>query len=73
MYFTAELSNTHDYGFQVTLEDVAICKELYAKEKPDEDDEEFWELMQLLRPNRTIPANSNDAVNLYISLIRDIQ
>ena len=73
MYFTPELSNTHDYGFQVALEDVAMCKELYAKEKPNEYDEEFWELMQLLRPNLTILANSNDAVNLYISLTRDIQ
>ena len=66
MYFTPELSNTHDYGFQVAHEDVAICKELYAKEKPNEYDEEFLELMQPLRPNLTIPANSNDAVNRYI-------
>ena len=27
MYFTPELQNTYDYGFQVKLEDVAICKE----------------------------------------------
>ena len=57
MYFTPELSNTNDYGFQVALEDVAIYKELNAKEKLNKYDEKFWELMQLLQPNLSIPAN----------------
>ena len=57
MYFTPKLSNTNDYGFQVALEDVAIYKELNAKEKLNKYDEKFWELMQLLQPNLSIPAN----------------
>ena len=73
MYFTPELQNTHDYGFQANLEDIAMCKELYAKGKPNDYDEEFFELMQLLKPNLTVPTNSRDAVDLYISLIRDIE
>jgi hypothetical protein len=53
MYFTPELQNTHDYGFQANLEDIAMCKELYAEGKPNDYDEEFFELMQLLKPNLT--------------------
>lgn len=72
MYFTPELYNTHDYGTQVALEDVALCKELYTKEKPSDYDQEFLELVQLLRPNITIPTTTDDALDLYISVIRDI-
>ena len=55
IYFTPELYNTHDYGTMVTNEDVAICKELYKKDKPSYYDEEFLQLVHLLRPKHNHP------------------
>ena len=72
MYFTPELYDTRDYGFQVAREDVAICQELYSKDKLYDYDQEFLELIELMRPNMTIPTTADDALNLYTSLICEI-
>lgn len=72
LYFTPGLSDSRDYGTQVAVEDVAICKELYTKEKPNDYDQDFLELIQLLRPNLVMPTSADDALALYVGLIHDI-
>ncbi|CAB4018050.1 Hypothetical predicted protein, partial [Paramuricea clavata] len=62
MHFTPELYNTHNYETQVAFEDVAICEELYTKEKPSDYDQGFLGLVQLVRPNITIPTTTDDAL-----------
>ena len=56
----------------VSDEDVAICNELYGKVPPADSSNEFLELICYLRPGIQKPRTVNGAIELYASLIYDI-
>ena len=72
MYFTPALYDTRDYGFRVNQEDISICKDIYSREKPIDYTPEFMQFIALLTPNLNLPTSANDAVDLYTSLLDDI-
>ena len=72
MYYTPTLYDAQDYGFPVNRDDVSICKDVYSKEKPNDYTPEFMQLVGLLRPNLDLPTAASNAVDLYTSLINDI-
>ena len=72
IYFSPELYDSRNCGTPVSDEDVAICNELYGKVPPADSSNEFLELICYLRPGIQKPRTVNGAIELYASLIYDI-
>ena len=60
MYFTPEVYDSCNYMIAVDMEDVNVCKELYAENCLD-----CAELVQLVKPDYVPPSNVNEALRLY--------
>ena len=64
MYFTPEVYDSHNYLIAVDMEDVNVCKELYAENCLD-CAKGLEELVQLVKPDYVPPSNANEALRLY--------
>ena len=64
MFFLPEVYNARDYLSHVNMEDVEVCKEIYAKNCPDYD-VNMDELVRLVKPDYELPLDEFEALQLY--------
>ena len=68
MFFTPEIYGTHNYLVNVDIEDVNVCKGMYAESCVDHNDD-LEELVRLIKPDHSPPSNEREALTLYFEVI----
>ena len=69
MFFKPEIYGTHNYLMNVDIEDVTLCKEMYA-ESCVENNEDLEELVRLIKPDYSPPSNEREALKLYSEIVQ---
>lgn len=69
MFFTPEIYGTHNYLVNVYIEDVNLCKEMYAENCVDHN-EDIEELVRLIKPDYSPPLNEREALELFSEIIQ---
>lgn len=69
MFFTPEIYGTHNYLVNVYIEDVNLCKEMYAENCVDHN-EGIEELVRLIKPDYSPPLNEREALELFSEIIQ---
>ena len=72
MFFLPEVYGSNDYLSHVNMQDVADCKEIYAENCPDYNDN-MDELIRLLKPDYVPPSNECEALDLYVEMINILE
>lgn len=72
LYFSPELFQSHNYGTPIDMEEVNICKDLYGKQPPHGYSSQFLDIVQLLRGEASKPATVDEALDMYVNIIDDI-
>lgn len=67
MFFLPEVYGSNDYLLPVNMEDVAACKEIYAEECADYNND-MNELVTLLKPDYVPPSDEFEALELYVEI-----
>lgn len=68
LFFVPEMFGGNQYGVKVDIDDVALCKEMYAIPKQI-CSREFEDLARLLKPDIVAPRNAEEAIALYNNLL----
>ena len=68
MFFTPEVYGKQDYLVSVDKDDISACKEMYAENCVDYN-EEMEELVRLIKPDYEPPLNEYEALRLYSEII----
>ena len=69
MFFTPEIYGTHHYLVNVNIDDVNMCKDRYAENCVDHN-EDIEELVRLIKPDYSPPLNEREALKLYSEIIQ---
>ncbi|CAC5399907.1 unnamed protein product [Mytilus coruscus] len=72
LYFLPEASNTESFGTAVNDDDINTCYEMYVRELPNlyGCSEKLLEIVNIIKPNYTHPENTEQALSLFMELIR---
>ena len=68
MFFTPEVYGKQDYLVNVDKDDVSACKEIYAENCVDYN-EDLEELVRLIKTDYQPPLNEDEALKLYSEII----
>ena len=68
MFFTPEVYGKQDYLVNVDKDDVSACKEIYAENCVDYN-EDLKELVRLIKTDYQPPLNEDEALKLYSEII----
>ena len=67
MFFTPEIHGKENYLVNVDIQDVEACQEMYAENCVDYN-ENFEELVRLIKPDYEPPSSEQEALKLYIEI-----